>query len=173
MLYLACKKTSTGISRLYFRFFFYFICFRFYFFSHSSSRHTCGKTPFHIWMFSTSSLLTEPHIPSHLTTPLSLNDIPPRIAQTMENEESWDFDIVNLEAATLKRWGDNNDKGYSEEFDSMPHVLNENLRRKFILNFFRQAFDLPWLEDFLPFRCLWVPELSWGHPALLATSDWS
>lgn len=49
-------------------------------------------------------LLTEPHhIPSHLTTPLSLNDIPPRIAQTMENEDSWDFDIVNLEAATMKR----------------------------------------------------------------------
>ncbi|KAM7405898.1 hypothetical protein PAMP_000313 [Pampus punctatissimus] len=43
------------------------------------------------------------HIPSHLTTPLSLNDIPPRIAQTMENEESWDFDVFNLEAATMKR----------------------------------------------------------------------
>ncbi|XP_076025681.1 high affinity cAMP-specific and IBMX-insensitive 3',5'-cyclic phosphodiesterase 8A [Genypterus blacodes] len=45
----------------------------------------------------------QPHIPSHLTTPLSLNDIPPRIAQTMENEDSWDFDICNLEAATMKR----------------------------------------------------------------------
>uniref|UniRef100_A0A8C6UKN6 Phosphodiesterase n=1 Tax=Neogobius melanostomus TaxID=47308 RepID=A0A8C6UKN6_9GOBI len=45
----------------------------------------------------------QPHIPSHLTTPLSLNDIPPRIAQTMENEDSWDFDIFNLEAATMKR----------------------------------------------------------------------
>uniref|UniRef100_A0A3Q1EGB3 Phosphodiesterase n=1 Tax=Acanthochromis polyacanthus TaxID=80966 RepID=A0A3Q1EGB3_9TELE len=43
------------------------------------------------------------HLPSHLTTPLSLNDIPPRIAQTMENEDSWDFDIFNLEAATMKR----------------------------------------------------------------------
>ncbi|KAI5097866.1 high affinity cAMP-specific and IBMX-insensitive 3',5'-cyclic phosphodiesterase 8A, partial [Silurus meridionalis] len=43
------------------------------------------------------------HIPSHLTTPLSLNDIPPRVAQTMENEESWDFDIFSLEAATMKR----------------------------------------------------------------------
>uniref|UniRef100_A0A7N8XJA3 Phosphodiesterase n=1 Tax=Mastacembelus armatus TaxID=205130 RepID=A0A7N8XJA3_9TELE len=40
---------------------------------------------------------------NHLTTPLSLNDIPPRIAQTMENEDSWDFDIFNLEAATMKR----------------------------------------------------------------------
>uniref|UniRef100_A0A673BT52 Phosphodiesterase n=1 Tax=Sphaeramia orbicularis TaxID=375764 RepID=A0A673BT52_9TELE len=50
------------------------------------------------------SLWTRPHhIPSHLTTPLSLNDIPPRIAQTMENEDSWDFDIFNLEAATMKR----------------------------------------------------------------------
>ncbi|KAJ3593682.1 hypothetical protein NHX12_006016, partial [Muraenolepis orangiensis] len=40
---------------------------------------------------------------SHLSTPLSLNDIPPRIAQTMENENSWDFDIFNLEGATMKR----------------------------------------------------------------------
>uniref|UniRef100_A0AAY5KUX8 Phosphodiesterase n=1 Tax=Esox lucius TaxID=8010 RepID=A0AAY5KUX8_ESOLU len=44
-----------------------------------------------------------PHLPSHLTTPLSLNDIPPRVAQTMENEDSWDFDIFNLEAACMKR----------------------------------------------------------------------
>uniref|UniRef100_A0A8C6PVT8 Phosphodiesterase n=1 Tax=Nothobranchius furzeri TaxID=105023 RepID=A0A8C6PVT8_NOTFU len=43
------------------------------------------------------------HLPSHLATPLSLNDIPPRIAQTMETEGSWDFDIFNLEAATMKR----------------------------------------------------------------------
>uniref|UniRef100_A0A8C9T0S9 Phosphodiesterase n=1 Tax=Scleropages formosus TaxID=113540 RepID=A0A8C9T0S9_SCLFO len=43
------------------------------------------------------------HLPGHLSTPLSLNDIPPQIAQTMENEESWDFDIFNLEAATMKR----------------------------------------------------------------------
>ncbi|XP_067246811.1 high affinity cAMP-specific and IBMX-insensitive 3',5'-cyclic phosphodiesterase 8A isoform X1 [Chanodichthys erythropterus] len=43
------------------------------------------------------------HIPSHLTTPLSLNDIPTCIAQTMENEDSWDFDIFNLESATMKR----------------------------------------------------------------------
>lgn len=49
--------------------------------------------------------VVEPHhIPSHLTTPLSLNDIPPRVAQTMENEESWDFDIFSLEAATMKRF---------------------------------------------------------------------
>uniref|UniRef100_A0A3B5QH49 Phosphodiesterase n=1 Tax=Xiphophorus maculatus TaxID=8083 RepID=A0A3B5QH49_XIPMA len=43
------------------------------------------------------------HLPSHLATPLSLNDIPPRIAQTMETEDSWDFDIFSLEAATMKR----------------------------------------------------------------------
>lgn len=43
------------------------------------------------------------HIPSHLTTPLSLNDIPSCIAQTMENEDSWDFDIFSLESATMKR----------------------------------------------------------------------
>uniref|UniRef100_A0A8C8DKL2 Phosphodiesterase n=1 Tax=Oryzias sinensis TaxID=183150 RepID=A0A8C8DKL2_9TELE len=44
-----------------------------------------------------------PHLKDHLTTPLSLNDIPPRIAQTMENEDSWDFDVFTLEAATMKR----------------------------------------------------------------------
>lgn len=43
------------------------------------------------------------HIPGHLTTPLSLSDIPACIAQTMENEDSWDFDIFNLESATMKR----------------------------------------------------------------------
>ncbi|XP_073785681.1 high affinity cAMP-specific and IBMX-insensitive 3',5'-cyclic phosphodiesterase 8A isoform X1 [Danio rerio] len=43
------------------------------------------------------------HMTSHQTTPLSLNDIPQCIAQTMENEDSWDFDIFNLESATLKR----------------------------------------------------------------------
>ncbi|XP_055030280.1 high affinity cAMP-specific and IBMX-insensitive 3',5'-cyclic phosphodiesterase 8A isoform X2 [Misgurnus anguillicaudatus] len=43
------------------------------------------------------------HIPGHLTTPLSLSDIPACIAQTMENEESWDFDIFTLESATMKR----------------------------------------------------------------------
>ncbi|PWA19040.1 hypothetical protein CCH79_00004926, partial [Gambusia affinis] len=43
------------------------------------------------------------HLPSNLATPLSLNDIPPRIAQTMETEDSWDFDIFSLEAATMKR----------------------------------------------------------------------
>uniref|UniRef100_A0A8C2X7A5 Phosphodiesterase n=1 Tax=Cyclopterus lumpus TaxID=8103 RepID=A0A8C2X7A5_CYCLU len=49
-------------------------------------------------------LMTKYETPKHhLTTPLSLNDIPPRIAETMENEDSWDFDIVNLEAATMKR----------------------------------------------------------------------
>ncbi|KFW89547.1 High affinity cAMP-specific and IBMX-insensitive 3',5'-cyclic phosphodiesterase 8A, partial [Phalacrocorax carbo] len=38
-----------------------------------------------------------------LISPISLNDIPPRISQAMENEEHWDFDIFELEAATHKR----------------------------------------------------------------------
>ncbi|KFP64454.1 High affinity cAMP-specific and IBMX-insensitive 3',5'-cyclic phosphodiesterase 8A, partial [Cariama cristata] len=38
-----------------------------------------------------------------LISPISLNDIPPRITQAMENEEHWDFDIFELEAATQKR----------------------------------------------------------------------
>uniref|UniRef100_A0A8C9T3Y2 Phosphodiesterase n=1 Tax=Scleropages formosus TaxID=113540 RepID=A0A8C9T3Y2_SCLFO len=43
------------------------------------------------------------HIPGHLGTPLSLSDIPQYVARTMENEESWDFDIFSLEAATIRR----------------------------------------------------------------------
>uniref|UniRef100_A0A8C3VJ60 Phosphodiesterase n=1 Tax=Catharus ustulatus TaxID=91951 RepID=A0A8C3VJ60_CATUS len=39
----------------------------------------------------------------NLSSPISLNDIPPRITQAMENEEQWDFDIFELEAATHKR----------------------------------------------------------------------
>uniref|UniRef100_A0A8C4Y2M6 Phosphodiesterase n=1 Tax=Gopherus evgoodei TaxID=1825980 RepID=A0A8C4Y2M6_9SAUR len=42
-------------------------------------------------------------VPGSLISPISLNDIPPRIAQAMENEEYWDFDIFELEAATHKR----------------------------------------------------------------------
>nr|XP_020645825.1 high affinity cAMP-specific and IBMX-insensitive 3',5'-cyclic phosphodiesterase 8A isoform X1 [Pogona vitticeps] len=41
--------------------------------------------------------------PGSLISPISLNDIPPRIAQAMENEEYWDFNIFELEAATHKR----------------------------------------------------------------------
>lgn len=38
-----------------------------------------------------------------MLTPVPLHDIPPRIAQAIENEELWDFDIFELEAATNKR----------------------------------------------------------------------
>ncbi|XP_036041597.1 high affinity cAMP-specific and IBMX-insensitive 3',5'-cyclic phosphodiesterase 8A [Onychomys torridus] len=40
---------------------------------------------------------------SSIPNPVSLNDIPPRIAVAIENEEQWDFDIFELEAATQKR----------------------------------------------------------------------
>ncbi|XP_026532920.1 high affinity cAMP-specific and IBMX-insensitive 3',5'-cyclic phosphodiesterase 8A [Notechis scutatus] len=42
-------------------------------------------------------------VPGSLISPISLNDIPPRIAQAMENEQDWDFNIFELEAATHKR----------------------------------------------------------------------
>ncbi|XP_016071153.1 PREDICTED: high affinity cAMP-specific and IBMX-insensitive 3',5'-cyclic phosphodiesterase 8A [Miniopterus natalensis] len=42
-------------------------------------------------------------IPSGLILPMSLQDVPPPIAQAMENEQFWDFDIFKLEAATQKR----------------------------------------------------------------------
>ncbi|OBS76183.1 hypothetical protein A6R68_17360, partial [Neotoma lepida] len=39
----------------------------------------------------------------NIPTPISLHDIPPRIAMAIENEEQWDFDIFELEAATQNR----------------------------------------------------------------------
>ncbi|CAK7295325.1 high affinity cAMP-specific and IBMX-insensitive 3',5'-cyclic phosphodiesterase 8A isoform X4 [Vulpes vulpes] len=42
-------------------------------------------------------------VPSSIITPISLHDVPPRIARAMENEEYWDFNIFELEAATNKR----------------------------------------------------------------------
>ncbi|XP_029431727.1 high affinity cAMP-specific and IBMX-insensitive 3',5'-cyclic phosphodiesterase 8A isoform X2 [Rhinatrema bivittatum] len=42
-------------------------------------------------------------ISSHLISSISLTDFPPCIMQAMENEEHWEFDIFELEAATHKR----------------------------------------------------------------------
>ncbi|XP_044774111.1 high affinity cAMP-specific and IBMX-insensitive 3',5'-cyclic phosphodiesterase 8A isoform X2 [Neomonachus schauinslandi] len=42
-------------------------------------------------------------MPSSINAPISLHDVPPRIARAMENEEYWDFNIFELEAATHKR----------------------------------------------------------------------
>ncbi|XP_029431248.1 high affinity cAMP-specific and IBMX-insensitive 3',5'-cyclic phosphodiesterase 8B isoform X2 [Rhinatrema bivittatum] len=43
------------------------------------------------------------HSHSHLSVPITINDIPPRIAQLLDNEENWDFNIFELEAITHKR----------------------------------------------------------------------
>ncbi|XP_075399168.1 high affinity cAMP-specific and IBMX-insensitive 3',5'-cyclic phosphodiesterase 8B isoform X5 [Tenrec ecaudatus] len=40
---------------------------------------------------------------SHLAMPLTINDVPPSIAQLLDNEESWDFNIFELESVTHKR----------------------------------------------------------------------
>ncbi|XP_069322665.1 high affinity cAMP-specific and IBMX-insensitive 3',5'-cyclic phosphodiesterase 8A isoform X3 [Eulemur rufifrons] len=42
-------------------------------------------------------------VSSNIITPISLHNVPPRIARAMENEEYWDFDIFELEAATHNR----------------------------------------------------------------------
>lgn len=36
--------------------------------------------------------------------PITINDVPPSIAQLLDNEESWDFNIFELEAVTHKRY---------------------------------------------------------------------
>lgn len=41
---------------------------------------------------------------SHLSVPNTINDVPPCITQLLDNEESWDFDIFELEALTNKRY---------------------------------------------------------------------
>uniref|UniRef100_A0A5F8G9J7 Phosphodiesterase n=1 Tax=Monodelphis domestica TaxID=13616 RepID=A0A5F8G9J7_MONDO len=43
------------------------------------------------------------HSHSHLSLPITVNDVPPSIAQLLDNEESWDFNIFELEAVTHKR----------------------------------------------------------------------
>lgn len=40
---------------------------------------------------------------SHLSVPIAINDVPLCIAQLLDNEESWDFNIFELEAVTNKR----------------------------------------------------------------------
>ncbi|XP_066469611.1 high affinity cAMP-specific and IBMX-insensitive 3',5'-cyclic phosphodiesterase 8B [Tiliqua scincoides] len=39
----------------------------------------------------------------HLSVPVTINDVPPSISHLLENEESWDFNIFELEAVTNKR----------------------------------------------------------------------
>ncbi|KAH0628009.1 hypothetical protein JD844_008654 [Phrynosoma platyrhinos] len=41
----------------------------------------------------------------HHSVPVTINDVPPCIARLLENEESWDFNIFELEAVTNKRQG--------------------------------------------------------------------
>lgn len=36
--------------------------------------------------------------------PITINDVPTSIAQLLDNEESWDFNIFELEAVTHKRY---------------------------------------------------------------------
>ncbi|XP_054368509.1 high affinity cAMP-specific and IBMX-insensitive 3',5'-cyclic phosphodiesterase 8B isoform X10 [Mirounga angustirostris] len=40
---------------------------------------------------------------SHLAMPITINDVPPCIARLLDNEESWEFNIFELEAVTHKR----------------------------------------------------------------------
>ncbi|XP_030624628.1 high affinity cAMP-specific and IBMX-insensitive 3',5'-cyclic phosphodiesterase 8B [Chanos chanos] len=40
---------------------------------------------------------------THLAIPVTLNDVPPSIAQLLDDEESWEFNILELEAVTHKR----------------------------------------------------------------------
>lgn len=41
---------------------------------------------------------------SQLAIPVTLNDVPPPIAEMLNDEECWEFNILELEAATHKRY---------------------------------------------------------------------
>lgn len=43
---------------------------------------------------------------SQLAIPVTLNDVPPNIAEMLNDEECWEFNILELEAATHKRYKD-------------------------------------------------------------------
>lgn len=43
---------------------------------------------------------------SQLSIPITLNDVPPSIAEMLNDEECWEFNILELEAATHKRYED-------------------------------------------------------------------
>lgn len=40
---------------------------------------------------------------SQLAVPVPLNDVPPSIAELLNEEKLWEFNILELEAATHKR----------------------------------------------------------------------
>lgn len=40
---------------------------------------------------------------SQLAIPVTLSDVPPSIAEMLNDEECWEFNILELEAATHKR----------------------------------------------------------------------
>ena len=41
---------------------------------------------------------------SHLAMPVTISDVPPSVTQLLDNEESWEFNIFELEAVTHKRY---------------------------------------------------------------------
>ncbi|XP_071372609.1 high affinity cAMP-specific and IBMX-insensitive 3',5'-cyclic phosphodiesterase 8B isoform X4 [Centroberyx affinis] len=56
------------------------------------------------YVFSKSTFQrTSYYITDHLAIPVTLNDVPPSIAEMLDDEERWEFNILELEAATHKR----------------------------------------------------------------------
>lgn len=116
---------------------------------------------------------TETHqVAGSLISPISLNDIPPRITQAMENEEHWDFDIFELEAATHKRsvnYGLVNTSCWE---------LTEKSACSQLLNFSTCAFHTEFLlfsksnvRNFLT-TCELIKHLLFHHTLFLADSQW-
>lgn len=73
-----------------------------------------GASAAYVWMVPhhqphTVLLSPSPRFPAALHTvpslsiPVSLKDIPPSVARALEAEDSWDFNIFQLEAATHHR----------------------------------------------------------------------
>lgn len=83
-----------------------------------------------------------PQSHSHLGMPVTINDVPPCIAQLLDNEESWEFNIFELEAVTHKRYvaslavGRGRIDGHTQDFhiwklwgrcESLPQVTSQVL----------------------------------------------
>ncbi|XP_059830471.1 high affinity cAMP-specific and IBMX-insensitive 3',5'-cyclic phosphodiesterase 8B isoform X4 [Hypanus sabinus] len=64
------------------------------------------KTEAPLWTSLDGQIEEEPDLQQshgHLAIPVSLGDVPPRVAELLADEENWDFNIFELEAVTNKR----------------------------------------------------------------------
>lgn len=72
--------------------------------THDDRRSAAPRSPQLPTLLTPSLCSDVPQSHSHLAMPVTINDVPPSIAQLFDNEESWEFNIFELEAVTHKRY---------------------------------------------------------------------